>query len=482
MADPRRLTRTLTERNAGVSVMDVLVDAYNLLFAVLLAALMLQPALQAAGAAPARQWAAALDPFWLALSGAAATVGLTLAVLDRIGPLHLAPAPARWWLPTLAERDTLLRPVLWRVVAAGGAVGAVGGMLPALALNQAMWVGAGAAVASAASVGLAVHQPSGAVGRRLDLFALGLAAVPLTWGLTGARAPEIPASVGVGAIAVCAAAAAALLPAALRVPRSLHDRDIRRSGAQLVALQTSVLRLDARNIGAVMQRPGPSGRRSRWSLGRVRGPRRALAAADLLLLRREPRRLGQLLVGPVSVGVVGALPGAPTWLIGVAVLAGGYFSAASTAGGVRAAQEVALLRQALPLSARQTRVVQLWPAIVLMIASGAAMGALASASAAQVGLYALLGATAGPVWVAAAFRGVTRPQTELSGAVVPTPMGAFPADAAQVFGHGLDLAVLGLIPFGWALWTATVTVPTLLAQTVASLTALAFSIYAAGRR
>ncbi len=69
-----------------------------------------------------------------------------------------------------------------------------------------------------------------------------------------------------------------------------------------------------------------------------------------------------------------------------------------------------------------------------------------------------------PVWAAAVVRGAYRPDPQLSGLLIPTPIGAVPAGMGRQFVVGPDLAVVGMIPLWIALVAQQVALPLILVQ------------------
>lgn len=447
----RRLTRLLNQRNASAGWGDLLEQVYMAIFGIAVFLAMLWLPVQEAVRAHHAPAAFRLDPGWLVLTGVAGAAALAVSAFTRFGPVSLSSAQVRWWLPSLERRTTLFGPVLATRAAIGGVLGGILGCLLGLALGNQLTIAIGwGVVAGVSAVGfLTALQPSRGEGRWSDVI---VALVPLGTALVvviGEPAPYV-GILGSATIwtvsALLIAVLAAALAAAWRALPLIHDGDVARLARLGEQVGSSLEQLNVRELARALERPRRRAYRRSRPMWRVRGPRSALLAADALCLARSPRHLIQMLAGLTLIAVGVNLQGYTPLVVVPMVLAGGYFAALATAEGARRAMLTPALDALMPLSAAAVRAARLGiPMIAMALFSTAAL-ALVGARTGDPLLFAILGAAGAPSWAAAVLRAAYRKETQLSGVVIPTPMGAFPADIGQVLGTGIDLAAFALLP------------------------------------
>ncbi|WP_432562896.1 DUF6297 family protein [Kineococcus sp. SYSU DK003] len=423
-------------------------------------------------------WTAHTSAVLTAVGLAAAVIAFGLGVWCRLGPVSLGTAPTTWWTPLPVPRADLLRPVVrnrtigtalagglftaWAASVAFGIAGDLHGPVVVGGLVGGFAVGAGLAGAGY----LLVVRPavrSGVpallrAGRLLDALGVALvlglalsAAVGIAVDAVHPRSVVLPAAVvSLGAVLVLVLVGRPVRASAGEVP----SPSLRRGAARLERLTSSVLQFDVREMGrAVSADSGGRVRRRRFP--RVRGPVSAIVAADLTLLRRQPRRL-------VTAGVLTLVPfvlaaGTSAHRVVAAVLLwlAGYAAATTLSEGARGLALAPAAARTLPIAARTVAVVRWIPVAVLSALWGALAYPLAvttsgllhgQSAGASWWSWALLGALAGPGYAAAALRGAVRPDPDLSGPVLATPMGAVPPGAAAAVTTGPDLAVLVVVP------------------------------------
>lgn len=415
--------------------------------------------------------------------GATALLAFLLGTAVRLGPVGAGSAGVRWWVPTPADRRGLLVPSFVRAVLLGGLLGAVGTAAVSVAAGlgveavlRATATGGAAGLLVVAVAGLA--QPSrraaSALARAGDVA---VAAVPVA-GLTlvAAGRTGIPAFAAPPVVAVVLLGLAALLT--LRWWRGLEGL-----GAPVLRGQSSVadqvggavLSFDTRDLGRALRRAGAARvrvRRPRGFTG-VRGPFAAVVAADLLLLRRSPSALAQL-VGVTALTVVAQqVPGLGAGFGLLVVLVGaGLGAAVLGAEGARTAEMAPVVDALVPLAARWTRLAR------------TVVPALAATLCLVVGTVPLVAATGDARWVvlavltavvqgAAAVRSAYREPPDWGGPLLATPSGGLPTGAAAVLRKGPDVAVLGAVPLGVALLVGAAGWGAVVAQALAAGVALA---------
>lgn len=480
----RRLTRLLTNRNSSGTWADVLSDSYNVLLALAMGIAILWSPLQRASQAPASTSPFQLEPLWLVVVGCAWAFSLMLAGMSRIGPVALSPAQARWWLPSLESRTQLLWPVLAMRGAISAAIGALIGLFLAIALATSLPITmvAGALLGTACTSFLVVAQPSRSEIRWTDWL---MAAVPILGAVVavgGVGVPSVGSGVALSATVLSAALAIAGSVQAWRSLPRIHDGDIARAARTAGHLGSTLLQLNTREFSRALERPRRRAERTSHSLSWVRGPLHAIATADTIRLARSPRHLAQLAVALAAVIIVVSLTSYSPVVAAFVCAAAGYSAALATADGARQAQLTPSLDSLMPLSARMIRVARLIVPSGVMALVAALMMAMVGVRVGELLGFALLGAVSAPAWGAGVLRAAYREDRQLSGVVVPTPMGAFPADAFQVFGTGIDLAVFALMPTWIAILLSDPMWQLILAQAVCSGLAAWAIIHAASKR
>lgn len=468
----RRWTRLVVQARSRKGTGELLSDVYTIVLTVVVTVAMVAALARSHG--PARSTTPALttlDTGWLALLVAVAVLGAGTGVLARTGPVSLRAAQAGWWLPLPGERRSLLRPSLVAPTVAAAAVGAVTGLLVALALAPDLGVSDGVAagltgLTLGAAVALAL-VPVEAAGRRPVARAVGdglLALVPPA-ALGLALLPPGPLVVTVswwplaGATVLLGVAGWAAVSSLPRV----HDTELRERGAATVELRGAVLANDTRALARALD-TGPRQGRCRRSarlravpvLVRALGPGVAVGVADALLLLRAPRRLVQLVVGAALALVAPLVPALPTPATVLLVVAGAWLAALATAQGARDAEAVPAVDALLPAGERTVRAWRLAVPVLAMLGWSlpvfGALGAVHDDVAGWLGL----GLLAAPVWAGGAVRSAYRPPPDFSGPLIITPMGAYPSGLASIASTGPDVILLGAVPLAVALLTGSV--------------------------
>ncbi|MPR00037.1 hypothetical protein GB931_19355 [Modestobacter sp. I12A-02628] len=419
-------------------------------------------------------------------SVSAAVAGLVVAaalagLLDQLGPVSATPPAAAWWLPLPAARRGLLRGELWRiglvavvvsvvlglpVVLSGARSPTVTGVLLGLAcagllgaavtglLAAAQGAGRGGRVSAAAGLvtvlavalpalgGTAAHALGAAVGDPPYWLELCL---PSSW-------PVLVAGGSWWLLVPAALLAVAGLVLGDRGLAGLRAGVLRAGGETVQYASASVLSLDTRAIGRALARPVRRGRRPA-AFGRVRTAAQAVVASDLAVLTRSPWRWGQLVVGcllPVLVARTEGLGESPP-LVGIAVVLGWALAAVALGEPSRHAQAAPAADRMLPLADREVvRARAVVPLVVLVGVCGVSALLVSQGAGLPVG-WLLLGAAAAPAWAGAAVRGGYRPELDWSGPVVSSPMGAVPSGVGATLVRGLDVGVVGTLPFVVAL-------------------------------
>ncbi|HLT85259.1 MAG TPA: DUF6297 family protein, partial [Phototrophicaceae bacterium] len=135
----RRWTRLVVRIRAEKGAGELLSDVYTIVLTLAVTVAMVGALARSHGLSrTAPDAGTALDTGWLALLGAVAVLGVGIGVLARTGPVALGAAQAGWWLPLPGERGSLLRPSLVAPTAAAASVGALTGLLLALALDPSL--------------------------------------------------------------------------------------------------------------------------------------------------------------------------------------------------------------------------------------------------------------------------------------------------------------------------------------------------------
>lgn len=525
----RDLVREAAPSKSARGLRASVTDTYTTLLEVALATLFLiggssslRTSLQA-GLASAADGPGALATTSAVLTAAGLACALVLfglAALCRLGPVSLGTAPTTWWTPLPVPRADLLRPVLrtralvaalagglvvaWAASVAFGVTGDLTSATLAPGLLGGFALGAGTAVAGYALVlrpairgGVPALLRAGAV---LDAVGVALVLALAASAVAGVAVDAVhPRTIAGPAAVVAVAAVLVLAVAGARSWRDVEDTpapSLRRGAARLERLTSSVLQFDVREFGRALAADGPGRRRlSRRPVGRrlprVTGPASAVLAADLLLLRRQPRRL-------VTAGVLALVPfvlaagtSAHRAVAALLLWLFGYAAATTLAEAARGMALAPAAARTLPVSSTRIVIVRWVPIALAMTLWGAVAVPLAATTSGLLHgettatawwAWALLGALAGPGWAAAALRGAVRPDPDLSAPVISTAMGSLPPGAAAATTTGPDLAVLVTVPVLLALLSREASPLLLAGQLVA--TAVAFGIgwaYAAHR-
>lgn len=418
-----------------------------------------------------------------------AAAGGVLGLSARLGPVAVVGGAATWWLPLPVDRRGLLRPAVLRGPLLGAGAGLLvtttaavllGTGLPAEAVVR--WAVAGGATGAGAVAVAAVAQLRGVPRRRVALagdVVLAVAAVAAAalalgvggagGGSTGPPGALAPAWAVSGAVALAAAAATLVVE---RSADAVPGDSLRATGSVVGRGQAALLGLDLRElVRALDVGRGRATYRSRRLL--PGGPRRAVVAADLVVLARSPRLLVQagvaalLGVAAAHVPLVGA--GVPLW---VALGATGFWAANATAAGARHADAVPALDRTLPLSAAQVRRVR---AVVPLLAALVWVAVVLGAQAARTGEVGWL--LVAPSWAlvlaAGALRSAFRPVPTYRFAAVATPMGGVPQLGTTL--HGVDLVLLATVPTAAALHLGVVAPALVAVQALAAVGAIAFA-------
>lgn len=222
----------------------------------------------------------AFDPGWLVTIGALAVAGPTFALLVRLGPVGVSGAGAVWWLPTPADRTSLLRPTAIGWVAGtaglGGVVGLLSGALagadvlvPVLSGLGLGALGAGIAIRRQAPARptLASRSRSRVLARAADaslVVAVALWAV-LAW-LTP-PVPLVPVAVAIGLVVLGVAVGAVAIRAVGQIPGA----ELIARGSRMQEATFAIRSLDLRGLGQVLTDTGSDLRRRSRQLRLVTG-------------------------------------------------------------------------------------------------------------------------------------------------------------------------------------------------------------------
>lgn len=480
----RRLTRLLTNRNATASWADVMADSYNALLGVVIFVAILWAPLQRASQAPPSTAPFQLEPVWLVIVGCVWALAFLVSAMSRIGPVALSPPQVRWWLPSMESRHRLLRPVLivrWLIAVAGGGIL---GLLLSLGVSTPIgpMIAAGALLSSAFVSTLVATQPTRREARWTDAVVGVIPLLGAAVALAGISAPSVPTEAVYVILALAAISALVSGALAWRALPRIHDGDIARSAQAASELGSALMQLNTRELARAFDRPMRRVTRSSRTFGGVRGPMSAIASADAVRLARSSRHLTQIAVAIAGIIVVVSLTVYLPVIAALALAILGYVAALASAEGARRAQQTPVLDLLMPLSARMTRFARLLVPTGVMIAVGGLLLGLIGVRVGDAGMFVLLGITGAPAWAASVLRAAYREQKQLSGAVVPTPMGAFPADAFQVFATGIDLAMFALLPTFIAVLISAPTWPLILIQAALSALAAWWVIHSANKK
>lgn len=450
---------------------------------------------------------------------ALAMAGAMLSLAGRLGPVGVGAGGASWWLPMPVDRRGLLRwtVLVWPAVAAGVGLVLTPTLVAVLAGGTTVgavlgWAGVGCAafalMVAVAALAQTRERPSlrsvGPGGGRgsLDaagageLMMLGAATAVAVLALTSSDGPagggtwlgDVTAwQLGAGWWWSVPLVVAALVVTLLAERRAglIDGAGLRMRGALGERAKVAVMSLDLRELGRVLGSAGHRARRRslrragpvRWFTG---GPRRVVVLADLLLLARTPRLLGQVTVAALLGVVVGRVEmlraGLP--LYAILVVLGFWATNAAVAGG-RHAEMAPVLDRLLPISARAVRLTRgVVPLLGAVLWSVVVLGVLAARS----GLAGWL--VLAPAWAlvlaTAAVRSAYRPAPVPRRTAVMSPMGGVP-DTGGMF-KGLDVALVGTLPTALILQIDTMSTALVTAQWVVSLVVVGIMAAVAGRR
>lgn len=456
---------------------------------------------------------------------ALAAAGAMLSLAGRLGPVGVGAGGAGWWLPMPVGRRGLLRwtVLTWPAVAAGVGLVLVPTLVAVLAGGTTVtaalgWAAVGCAVfalvVAVAALGQTRQVPGSgvgtpgargghgldatAVGELLMLVAVAAVAAPALAGTGGTAAPGAAGDPVPGGMAsdwrlgegwwwALPLLVLALVATVLAERRAglIDGAGLRRRGALGERAKVAVMSLDLRELGRVLGSAGQRARRRslRW-VGAVRwfggGPRRVIVLADLLLVVRTPRLLGQVAVAALLGVVVGRVElfraGLP--LYGSLVVLGFWAANTAVAGG-RHAEMAPVLDRLLPVSARSVRLTRgVVPLLGATVWSLVVLGVLAARSG-LVGWLLLVPAWA-LVLAAGAVRSAYRPAPLPRRTAVISPMGGVPSTGGMF--KGLDVALVGTLPTALILQIDSMSTPLVTAQWVVSVAVVAIMAAVAGRR
>ena len=388
-----------------------------------------------------------------------------VVLLDRLGPVNCTPAAGAWWLPLPASRRGLLAGELRRVTTVLAATAVVLAFPVVVGLSSAPTPGSVLAAlgvvagCAAALVGVtAVNQTRGRSGRlapAAGLLAVGVlvagAAGGTVAGSVAAAVPDVP-SPPVAVAAVLALTSVPLLVTGVRGLDRLGAAQLRSLGATSQYAAASAVSLDTRELGrALAARTGRPPTRHRRFV-RVRGGVSALVAADATALFRAPWQAGQLVTAvalPVLVARTDGL-GALPWAVVLSCVGGWALAAVAVGHPARLAHVLPAIDRLMPLSATRVVLARAVVPLLLVVLVTALTGALLGVGSDAPAFWPAVCAATSPAWAAAALRGALRPEVDWSGPVVSTPMGVVPAGVGAGFVQGVDVGVLGSLPFAAA--------------------------------
>ncbi|MFV0252681.1 MAG: DUF6297 family protein [Beutenbergiaceae bacterium] len=486
----RRLTRAATEAHGGGSATELIGEVYGIVLTIAITGSMALGAAQVLNAELRPSTIdAALDPVWLALVLSLAAMGALLSLTGRLGPLGLAGGQAAWWLPTPVDRRGLMRPrLLVGLVAAigvGGGFGVLAGALAGAADTVAI-AGVGAALAAFAMLSAAWLQVAG-IGRSLPAaVSLGdalLVATPVLALVVVLLDPAPPSGLSgavlLGLTVVLAVLCVVLLAVTDRRLNDISGAVLRARGAVTAHAAGAATSLDTRELGRALSMTAQSdSRRRSAAFAWVRNPVSALVTGDALVTLRSRRHVIAI-VTTALIPIVVTLAGWASWATVIAILAGGYPAALSTAEGARRAEIAPVLDRAFPVDARIVRRIRLiWPTAVMVLWTGLVLGCWAVLSGLSPWQWLPLATVAGPVFAAGAVRGAYRKPTDWSQPLISNPMGPpIPPGLVGTISRGPDVVVICLLPV--ILGVVAVAQPgTLLPwQLAATLVALAIAAY-----
>lgn len=447
----RALTRATERRHGGARLRDLFGDLYTYLVVTVVTLTMLYQAAGLAGAGfDTRSGSGRLAEAWIGWLLLAAATALGAGFLLRIGPVGVGGAGAVWWLPTPADRTSLLRPRAIAVVAASSAVGMVVGTAVAELTDQSLWqtvlLSGGIAAALGGGTILAQTSLQQRPHRAAHVADVMLAVTVLAWvgiAVASLPAPAIPLLL---AAAVVAVVGIVLAVAALVQVGSIPGAALRAQGARGGEAAFAIRSLDLRSLGRLLAAPVRDVRRRSSRLVAVVGRRSALVAADGLLLVRSPSVVVVVLVALALPVAVAASRAHILAVIG-GVLAAGVLIANASAAGARSAHFAPMLDRVLGLSAASARLTRLIPASALCAGWAAivvvALGALDGGfRVGDLGLALLLA----PGLAAAGSLAAYRKPPDFTQPLVVTPYGVYQPGMFGAVALGPTLTLVAMAP------------------------------------
>lgn len=462
----RALTRAARRTHGGGRWTSLFGDIYIGVFSVLVLASMGVQAARVLGAdldnaSGDADLGPALDPAWLTPVAGLAAAGLVLGVVVRLGPVGVGGAGALWWLPTPADRPTLLRPVALGWLAGGAAAGAIGGMVLA-GFSHIAWLGWFALVGAGGGTALMalgiLSQRSADVGRGLAMapvrarrvarvgeacFAVAVAA----WIALALVKPAAIEPSPVALAVILGVVGLALAALSLRVLGAIPGAVLRVRGARTGDASSSFMALDLRGLGRVLTDSGPSVRRRNAKLRTIHGPVSAVFTADLRLVLRSP---WQLIAYTCAIGlpVAIAISGGSLIMVALFIVLGGALAANVAGAGARAAHHAPVLDRVLGLGASRARLARLPLASLLAFAWALVVfSLLLSLRGASLG-WALvpLAAALAPGLASAGIIAAYRKEMDWSRPLIVTPQGAYPPGLFGAIALGPMVTFVALIP------------------------------------
>lgn len=490
--DPVRLARdvvTFTRQasrqynRARTSVRDLFVDVYSNALAAVCSAMMVASLVVAlrdeiaernvggASLVAAHWQVLPAGILWMVLTYLA-LVG-TVLLARRLGPVVVGQAEGAWWLPLPVDRRPMVLPsFLRRLVGVGLAAGTSYvpfSVLTALDRSPVQHAGSaaifgGAAVAAVAGAAILQLRPAHRayrVGIFLGLMPLAVLPflAPATWPL-----------VLVFSLAVVLGAYVAA-----RVG-DIHGIELQRGGAVSGHAAASIFFIDLNELRRSLV-AAPSARVSRRGshyYGRpARGALTAMLRADVVAyLRLQPSPTIALVWFGVCVSVTLVTPALPVVLQLAMILIAGCATTAGTGTVARRTAVVPDLDTLLPVATVLVRCSRMiMPTLTMGAWMGGLTGVLTVLGAGPPSL-ALLGALAGLGMGAGAVRAATRPATDWTTPPVETPFGSVPRTQLSSLLRGTDTTVLAMAPLLLSLYLGVVHPWLILAQIVASATAV----------
>lgn len=476
--------RTRQYNRARSSVRDLFIDVYSNALAAVCVLMMAGSLIVAlrdeltdrnrgeAGLAAATWHVLPAEVLWVVLTYLA-LVGIAL-IARRVGPVTVSRAQAAWWLPLPVDRRPMVLPAFrGRLVLVGVVASAAYVPFSVLtALDRSPWAHAGSAVTFGAGALLAVA--GAAILRLAPGSARVFRAAVLVGLLPVAVLPFLAPSAWslVVVLTVAGIVLAYLLPRLGDVPGA----ELQRGGAVSGHAAASIFLIDVNELRralAAEPRPGTSRRGARFYAKPTRRAVTAVVRADIVaFLRLQPAPVGPLMWLGISVAAALITPTLPVLLQLGVILVAGCATAAGTGTVARRTAVLPELDALLPISlvlARCSRM--LMPALSLALWMSALTGALVAVSSGPSSLI-LLGAIAGAGMGAGAVRAATRPHTDWTTPPVETPFGSVPRDQVSFLLRGVDMTVLSMAPILLAFYLGTVHPWLILAQTIASATAI----------